>query len=125
MAGTSAKGCCPECGAPWKRIIEKTGHINQREKAHVPNNTDTKTDSTGWAPTTRATDRWEPTCKCDVVDPVPCAVIDVFSGYGTTGVVSLNLGRDYEGIEAKQEYCDMSEKRIQSEAAQRPLRLAI
>lgn len=24
-AGTSEKGCCPECGAPWKRIVESTG----------------------------------------------------------------------------------------------------
>ncbi len=23
LAGTSEKGCCPECGAPWTRIVEK------------------------------------------------------------------------------------------------------
>jgi DNA modification methylase len=23
LAGTSAHGCCPECGAPWRRILEK------------------------------------------------------------------------------------------------------
>ncbi len=23
-AGTSEKGCCPECGAPWVRVVEKT-----------------------------------------------------------------------------------------------------
>ena len=22
LAGTSAKGCCPECGAPWARVVE-------------------------------------------------------------------------------------------------------
>lgn len=22
-AGTSARGCCPECGAPWERVVEK------------------------------------------------------------------------------------------------------
>jgi len=25
-AGTSEKGCCPKCGAPWIRIVEKVGH---------------------------------------------------------------------------------------------------
>ncbi len=23
LAGTSEKGCCPECGAPWERVVEK------------------------------------------------------------------------------------------------------
>jgi DNA modification methylase len=23
LAGTSAKGCCPECGAPWRRVLER------------------------------------------------------------------------------------------------------
>ena len=25
-AGTSEKGCCAKCGAPWVRVIEKVGH---------------------------------------------------------------------------------------------------
>jgi DNA modification methylase len=125
LAGTSAKGCCAECGEPWKRVIVKTGHINQREKAHVPNNTDTKTDSTRWVPTTRANDRWELACKCEGGDTVPCTVIDTFNGSGTTGVVTLRNGRNYEGIEAKKEYCAMSKERIDKEAAQRPLGLVV
>ena len=24
MAGTSAKGCCAKCGAPWERVVELT-----------------------------------------------------------------------------------------------------
>jgi DNA modification methylase len=24
-AGTSGRGCCPKCGAPWKRVLEKSG----------------------------------------------------------------------------------------------------
>ncbi len=63
-AATSEKGCCPKWGAQWKRVVEKTGHINKREAAYQPNNTPTKTDSTGWAPTTKATNIWLPTCAC-------------------------------------------------------------
>ncbi len=61
-AGTSERGVCPECGAGWVRVVEPTGHVNKREPAHAPNNDPTKTDSTGWAPTTKATNRWHPTC---------------------------------------------------------------
>ncbi len=28
LAGTSAKGCCPRCGAPWERITEKGGALD-------------------------------------------------------------------------------------------------
>ena len=62
LAGTSERGVCGVTGAPWQRVVERTGHENQREPAHVPGNSPTKTDSTGWAPTTRATGDWQPTC---------------------------------------------------------------
>ena len=83
LAGTSAKGVCPTCGAPWQRVIEKTGHINKREPAHVPNNASTKTDSTGWAPT-RATKQWQSTCMCDEIAGHP-AVMVPFESDGNTG----------------------------------------
>jgi len=35
-AATSERGACVECGAPWERIVERTGHVNQREPAHAP-----------------------------------------------------------------------------------------
>jgi len=39
-------------------------------------------------------------------------VLDPFMGSGTTGVVAKKLGRNYLGIEIKQEYIDMANKRI-------------
>jgi DNA modification methylase len=104
LAGTSERGCCPSCGTPWKRIIERTGHENQREPAHVPDNSVTKTDSTGWAPLTRATNEWTPTCACNAGDPQPCTVLDPFMGSGTTGFVAVELGRDFIGIDINPEY---------------------
>ena len=89
-AGTSEKGCCPECGSPWERIIERTGHENKREPAHQPGNSPTKTDSTGWAPLMRATNDWRPICTHNL-DPIPCTVLDPFSGAGTTGLVAEKL----------------------------------
>lgn len=152
LAGTSEKGCCPECGAQWMRVIEKTGHINKREPAHVPGNTQTKVDSTGWGPTTMATNKWQPSCDCkkkyshyatcdkqncqkyhrlecgsaeDGIcwptkppDPIPCTVLDPFSGSGTAGLVSVKYGRNYIGIELNPEYVEMSRKRIDRVARQ-------
>jgi len=39
-------------------------------------------------------------------------VLDPFSGAGTTAVVAKKQGKQYLGIELKQEYIDMANKRI-------------
>jgi len=39
-------------------------------------------------------------------------ILDPFMGSGTTGVVALNLLRNYIGIEIKGEYVEMAERRI-------------
>lgn len=146
LAGTSARGCCPACGAPWRRVVERTGHVNKREPAHQPNNTPTKTDSTGWQPTTRSTNTWMPTCYCgkeiaisqeeldadqsliddfeiEPFEPVPCTVLDPFLGSGTTLAVARELGRDGIGIELNPEYVDLARQRI--DRVQAPLPLAL
>ncbi len=110
-AGTSERGECPECGAPWRRSIESTGHVNNREPAHVPGLVGTKTDSTGWSPQNVATDDWRPTCDHGG-EPVPQTVLDPFSGAGTTGLVAARFGRNYIGLELNPEYAEMSRRRI-------------
>lgn len=32
LAATSARGVCPQCGAPWRRVMEKVGEIRTRWK---------------------------------------------------------------------------------------------
>jgi len=123
LAGTSAKGACAKCGAPWERVTERTGHVNQREPAHAPNNCPTKTDSTGWAPVARTTDGWRPTCACPGLDGdspgsdcadddnwpvVPCKVLDPFGGAGTTAKVALEHRRDFVIIELNPTYAAMA-----------------
>ena len=73
-AGTSEKGCCPECGAPWKRVTEKgfTSHDAKTESAY-PEGTNANSlallrqaarknggEYTGGKTTTG----WQPTCTC-------------------------------------------------------------
>lgn len=88
MAGTSDGGCCPICGEQLRRIVRK------------------KT-----LPTT-ITIGFEKTCNCLPADPKPCTVLDPFSGAGTTGLVAMQNGRNYIGIELNYDYVTMSEKRI-------------
>ncbi len=109
-AATPELGCCEKCGAPWERVIERTGHVNKREPAHAPNSEPTKTDSTGWAPLTRTNGAWRPTCQCNA-GKVPSTVLDPFAGSGTTLKVAAVLGRHADGYELSPEYCELAVKR--------------
>ncbi len=114
-SGTSDHGVCAECGAPWRRVVERTGHVNGREKAHQPGNTPTKTDSTGWAPTRRATSEWQPTCAHNA-PPIPATVLDPFAGSGTTLAVARRMGRRSVGIELQRDYLPLIRHRIEQRA---------
>lgn len=110
-AGTSEKGRCPKCGNLWIRNISYKANYKKREVAHVPNNTQTKVDSTRWKPPSITQNGWIPTCECGQ-KPVSCIVLDPFSGSGTTGLVAKKLNRRCILIDLKKEYCDMSIKRL-------------
>lgn len=121
-AGTSEKGCCAKCGAPWVRQISnrnlssedseldrygdgsagvhrKLGQAYQKQMDANPIKT------LGWLPS----------CSCNA-NTVPCTVIDPFGGAGTTGLVADRLGRNCIGIELNPEYAAMSERRIRNDA---------
>lgn len=108
LAGTSARGCCPECGKPWVRVIDHKANYTKREKAHAPMSEPSKVDSSGWKPPTITDNGWKPTCECGG-EPVPCRVLDPFIGSGTTGKVAESLGREWVGIDLG--YGELSDKR--------------
>lgn len=120
LAGTSARGCCMKCRAPWVRVVEHRGETRRQmmnrlgqspknvgeqglnHAGHHGGNT-VETSTTGWAPA----------CKCqeessheagEQTEPVPCTVLDPFAGSGTTLEVALHNGRDAIGIELNPEY---------------------
>ena len=117
-AGTSARGVCGECGAPWAREVEKK-FKPQREgdsRAHIPG----KEMGQGWEGTPRGTTEtsttgWSPSCNHDA-PTVPATVLDPFAGSGTTGLVADKLGRDAILIEINAEYADMARERIVSDS---------
>ena len=47
---------------------------------------------------------FRPTCDCTPAEPVPCTILDPFNGSGTTGLVAIQEGRHYIGIDASEEY---------------------
>lgn len=131
-AGTSERGQCPVCGAPWERVVEKGGpRAAQRTACGADANggytgesqKDYTTAGAQDASATKArvlagmvehrTVGWRPICDCPpCLDPVPQTVLDPFAGSGTTGVVCKKLGRSFIGLELNEEYCRMAEQRI-------------
>jgi DNA modification methylase len=128
LAGTSEKGCCIKCGAPWKRILERGEPIRIREGSDTSaaaaqeeatgRHGDNSIFKTGCKAAMK-TIGWEPTCSCGSQEVVPCTILDCFGGAGTTGLVADQLGRDAILIELNPEYCAMAEKRINDAATAR------
>jgi len=117
-AGTSERGCCTECGNPWKRVIERKV-INRDDWG--PSNPKHATPQGIHGPSMRnegrcgdslsATIGWQPTCTCGG-DTEPAIVLDPFMGAGTTALVAKRLGRNFLGIELNPEYIKIAENRI-------------
>ncbi len=124
-AGTSEKGCCPKCGAPWERVVEReserhnAGAAKQRIVASG-GALDGGTERSTLGGMTRFVQReevgWQPTCDCPEHTPVPCIVLDPFSGAGTTVLVADRLGRHGVGLELKAEYTRMGRNRVFNDA---------
>jgi DNA modification methylase len=121
LAGTSARGVCGNCLAPWERVVEKPD-MKQVDASSIDR------FGTGEAGVHRkvgqayqdwrdanpdVTTGWRPTCECPPADPIPATVLDPFNGSGTSGTVALDLGRAYIGVDISKEYVtELAEERI-------------
>jgi hypothetical protein len=144
LAATSERGCCPACGSPYRRVVERervATRPGEKTKVKVPSGWDTKPGSHGTIHregrtpdpeyrdaaevgnrdperhvTSTRTVGWEPGCDCNAPgEPLGCVVLDPFSGAGTVAMVSLRLGRRFIGSELNESYCEMARKRIQAD----------
>jgi DNA modification methylase len=117
-AGSSERGQCPTCGAPWVRQVETervkdpTRHSGRakvgctdRQDGDMPRMLSTVT-TTGWAQS----------CACPVHQPVPQMILDPFLGAGTTALVADRLQRNCTGVELNPTYAALARDRINSEA---------
>ena len=120
-AGTSEKGVCGECGAPWVRdtttryvpsSIHGPGSSNGRRGG-----TDIEAKALPDQPRLNKvveTTGWLPTCECDG-ETVPAVVLDPFGGSGTTGLVADRLQRNAILVEISPEYAEMARKRMEDD----------
>ena len=125
--GTSEKGCCPTCGKPWERVVEKARHFESgsgksgnRIEGKQPAVQGAGYGDVRMGPTIDSrTLGWRPGCRChlegdgvETYAPIPCTVMDPFSGAGTTALVAVQQGRRAIGIELNAGYNRMAERRI-------------
>jgi hypothetical protein len=139
LAGTSERGVCPKCSAPWRRVVareRKPTRPGRESKVYNPKD-QAKLDSGDWHagksdglhqpgwrqaavgnrdPERHCTETrtlgWEPGCACDEAAPVPGLVLDPFCGSGTVGVVARRLGRRFVGFDLSADYVSLSRKRV-------------
>jgi hypothetical protein len=100
-ASTSEKGCCPNCGAQWLRVVERVGGTQGKamQSPKYLQDGGAYTSTLGNNQATYVANGFSPSCECNAGDPVPCRVLDPFAGSGTTMQVCEALGRDSWGVE--------------------------
>lgn len=116
LAGTSERGCCPACGAQWRRRVEKT-----RTKPAAPSGNseigrggaamDGRESHLGDRMTSRDLGFF-PSCSCPAHEPIPSTVLDVFGGTATTAQVAEALGRDSVIVELNEDYHPLIRQRL-------------
>lgn len=99
--GTSERGCCPACGSPWAREVERWRAVDGERRDDLGS---ARTGDRSHPQTAQGighyritaesrTIGWNATCACAAVAPVPCVVLDPFGGTCTTAAVAIRLGR--------------------------------
>ena len=119
-AGTSERGVCGDCGAPWVRVVEGTTGLQAHEEyaagQHAGNRKPPQGGQAEWsARQPKQTTGWRPTCDHHAA-VIPATVLDPFGGAGTVGLVADRLQRDAILIEISPEYAEMARQRIEGDA---------
>jgi hypothetical protein len=124
LAGTSERGACGTCGAPWVRDVDKTRSFESgsgragnmpvgKNGAGLQGGGETLDVRRGPVVHT-VTTGWSPSCKCAPADLAPCTVLDPFVGAGTTMIAAGQINRAAVSIELSAAYTDVSVLRWQA-----------
>lgn len=119
LAGCPAQ-CCPKCGAPWERVVEKVKGTPESFNGSDFRNgkkalSAAALNAVGQQERTAEvrTIGFEAGCTCGCTETIPGTVLDPFGGSGTTGMVAMELGRNALLIELNQKYVELARKRVQ------------
>jgi DNA modification methylase len=128
-AGSSERGQCPQCGAPWVRQVERTATGRGDTKSELADGIHARSSGKSLAekrqayralglegPPRSETTGWEQSCACPAHQPVPQMILDPFGGAGTTALVADRLQRDATIIELNPTYAALARDRIEAEA---------
>lgn len=125
-AATSEKGCCPECGSPYARVVDRKRMVDGEKviAGGWPVDEAGRLGPQGvghWRISVRSrTLGWLPTCSCTSgLPPDPCRVLDPFSGSGTTALVCERLGLDSVNVDTSGEYIKLAETRLAEDEEKR------
>lgn len=119
LAGTSAHGCCSACGAPYRRVVERTGYDGAGRaddsvytgQAYRHPQSAPRGPRRNFGEPTAHTTGWQPGCAC-AAPVAPCTALDPFGGSGTVGVVAARHGRQSVLIEQNAQYCQLAVQRL-------------
>jgi len=121
-AGTSAKGACAVCGAPWVHKVRAEGGGIGHD--WHPNKSLALGRGQGIAApgihdgTYRRIDLgFRKACACQTREVAPCVVLDPFVGSGTVLAVSRRLHRRSVGIDLNPGYAILARERIEEAVA--------
>lgn len=108
LAGTSERGACAACGAPWRRVVARefvpqTDVSAERNAFRAKEQFNGKFTGMPRGTTATQTTGWCPSCQCCTTETRPCLVADPFMGSGTVAQVCVEEGRDWTG-------CDLDER---------------
>ncbi len=122
QAGTSERGGCAECGAPWVRQTEPSSEYAAKlGKGQIyryvkdgPSGPGIRTGSESNRSVTPEyqTTGWVASCQCGA-PPVAQTALDPFVGSGTTALVARKHGRRCIGIDLSLEYLAIAARRTQ------------
>jgi len=123
-AGTSERGCCPKCGAPWVRMVKReslTAHDGDTASAYGKGSNPNRIALLRQAARERGAEYaaksetlgWRASCYCPSPESrvaSPAIVLDPFAGSGTVGEVAYKMGRSAVLIDLA--YQDLQRERI-------------
>jgi DNA modification methylase len=118
LAGTSEKGCCPDCGAPMQRVMDRTPSSARQGAGWTSGVGTMRNDGDrpgSFVGAVSETKGWASFCDCATEPPIPCTVLDPFGGAGTTALVADRLGRNAIICELNPEYVNIAAERLRGD----------